>query len=113
MLDDFDMNIQCEELEDYFNYNDRFEDPRYLDEEGWYGAMVKWPKTPPFHGGNTGSNPVGVTKEKQKFLCKTNVRLFRDLKRNSHRARIFIRFSTTTGTQPRRPLRYAGQWYVA
>ena len=68
MFDDFDINIQCEELEDYFNYNDRFEDPRYLDEEDWYGAMVKWSKTPPFHGGNTGSNPVGVTKEKQKFL---------------------------------------------
>ena len=26
-----------------------------------YGALVKWPKTPPFHGGNTGSKPVGVT----------------------------------------------------
>ena len=23
--------------------------------------MVKWSKTPPFHGGNMGSNPVGVT----------------------------------------------------
>jgi hypothetical protein len=33
MFDDFDMSIQCEELEDYFNYNDRFEDPRYPDEE--------------------------------------------------------------------------------
>ena len=33
MFDDFDMNIQCEELEDYFNYNVRFEDPRYLYEE--------------------------------------------------------------------------------
>lgn len=26
-----------------------------------YGALVKWPKTLPFHGSNTGSNPVGVT----------------------------------------------------
>ena len=26
-----------------------------------YGALVKRPKTPPFHGGNTGSNPVGTT----------------------------------------------------
>ena len=26
MFDDFDMNIQCEELEDYFNYNDILED---------------------------------------------------------------------------------------
>ena|GEM_PF-4184831 len=25
------------------------------------GPMVKWPKTPPFHGGNPGSNPGGVT----------------------------------------------------
>ena len=33
MFDDFDMNIQCEELEDYLNYNDRFEEPRYPDEE--------------------------------------------------------------------------------
>ena len=33
MFDDFDMSIQCEELEDYLNYNDRFEDPRYPDEE--------------------------------------------------------------------------------
>ncbi len=21
--------------------------------------VVQWPRTPPFHGGNTGSNPVG------------------------------------------------------
>ena len=33
MFDDFDMNIQCEELEDYSNYNDRFDDLRYLYEE--------------------------------------------------------------------------------
>ena len=33
MFDDFDMNIQCEELEDYLNYNDRFDDLRYLYEE--------------------------------------------------------------------------------
>ena len=26
------------------------------------GPLVKRPKTPPFHGGNTGSNPVRVTK---------------------------------------------------
>jgi hypothetical protein len=26
-----------------------------------FGPLVKWFKTPPFHGGNTGSNPVGVT----------------------------------------------------
>ena len=28
------------------------------------GPLVKRPKTPPFHGGNTGSNPVRVTKAK-------------------------------------------------
>ena len=33
MFDDFDMNIQCEELEDYSNYNNRFDDLRYLYEE--------------------------------------------------------------------------------
>ena len=66
-------------------------------------------RSPDLQSGNRSSNLRGVTKEKQKFLCKTNVRLFRDLKRNSHRARIFIKFLTTTGTQPRRPLRYAGQ----
>ena len=27
-----------------------------------HGPVVKRPKTPPFHGGNTGSNPVRVTK---------------------------------------------------
>ena len=27
-----------------------------------YGPLVKWPKTPPFHGGNRGSNPLRVTK---------------------------------------------------
>ena len=26
-----------------------------------HGPLVKRPKTPPFHGGNTGSNPVRVT----------------------------------------------------
>ena len=36
MPDDFDMNIQCEELYDDeygLEWADRFEDPRYLDEE--------------------------------------------------------------------------------
>jgi hypothetical protein len=31
-----------------------------------FGPMVKRPKTPPFHGGNPGSNPGGVTKTKKK-----------------------------------------------
>ena len=30
-----------------------------------HGPVVKRPKTPPFHGGNTGSNPVRVTKTKR------------------------------------------------
>ena len=40
MLDDFDMNVQCDEYLDYLDqleygleWSDRFEDPRYLDEE--------------------------------------------------------------------------------
>ena len=32
MFDDFDMNIQCEELEDYFNYDDILEDLQYIEE---------------------------------------------------------------------------------
>ena len=39
-----------------------------------YGPVDKWSKSSPFHGGVPGSNPGRVTKEKQKFLCKTNVR---------------------------------------
>lgn len=38
-----------------------------------YGPVDKWSKSSPFHGGVPGSNPGRVTKEKQKFLCKTNV----------------------------------------
>lgn len=30
---------------------------------GVCGPMVKRPKTSPFHGGNSGSNPDGVTKD--------------------------------------------------
>ena len=33
-----------------------------------YGPVVKRPKTPPFHGGNTGSNPVRVTKKEVTFV---------------------------------------------
>ena len=32
-----------------------------LKSDGAYGPMVKRPKTSPFHGGNSGSNPDGVT----------------------------------------------------
>ena len=32
MFDDFDMNIQCEELVDYFNYDDFLEDLQYIEE---------------------------------------------------------------------------------
>ena len=31
--------------------------PRYL---ALADPIVQWPRTPPFHGGNTGSNPVRV-----------------------------------------------------
>lgn len=47
-----------------------------------YGPVDKWSKSSPFHGGVPGSNPGRVTKEKQKFLCKTNVRSA-DLKANN------------------------------
>ena len=33
MFDDFTTQIQCEELAEVINYNDRFEDPRYIFEE--------------------------------------------------------------------------------
>lgn len=33
MFDDFDTQVQIEELEEVVNYNDRFEDPRYFYEE--------------------------------------------------------------------------------
>jgi hypothetical protein len=42
-----------------------------------FGAII-WPlgqavKTPPFHGGNTGSNPVGVTKQFLIYTAKTQI----------------------------------------
>lgn len=33
MFDDFDTQIQSDELADVINWNDRFEDPRYIYEE--------------------------------------------------------------------------------
>ena len=35
--------------------------PDIPDTLPYYGPVVKWPKTPPFHGGYSGSNPDGVT----------------------------------------------------
>ena len=40
-----------------------------------FGAIICWPlgqavKTPPFHGGNTGSNPVGVIKKRHSQFCE-------------------------------------------
>ena len=35
-------------------------DSYYSPLDGKYGPVVKWPKTPPFHGGYSGSNPDGV-----------------------------------------------------
>jgi hypothetical protein len=32
--------------------------------------VVQWPRTPPFHGGNTGSNPVGDAKSFQALSGK-------------------------------------------
>ena len=33
---------------------------RVLHRFGSTDPIVQWPRTPPFHGGNTGSNPVRV-----------------------------------------------------
>ena len=33
MFDDFDTQVQIEELEEVVSYNDQFEDPRYFYEE--------------------------------------------------------------------------------
>ena len=33
MFDDFDTQVQVEELEEVVNYKDQFEDPRYFYEE--------------------------------------------------------------------------------
>ena len=33
MFDDFDMNIQCEELEEYFEWTDRFEETLDYEED--------------------------------------------------------------------------------
>ena len=38
MVDNFDTNIQCEELEEYFEWADRFEEA--LDYEDINGAVV-------------------------------------------------------------------------
>ena len=32
-IDDFDIQIQSDELAEIVNYNDQFEDPRYQEEE--------------------------------------------------------------------------------
>ena len=77
MFDDFTTQIQSDELAEIIGWNDAMEDPRYLYEEEWFGALVKRPKTPPFHGGNTGSNPVGVTTRValvSKLGCENNYR---------------------------------------
>ena len=31
--------------------------------------VVQWPRTPPFHGGNTGSNPVGDAISQLAGIC--------------------------------------------
>ncbi len=49
---------QCHWFESNYSHH---KSPRKLGDK-IYGPVVKRPKTPPFHGGNTGSNPVRVTK---------------------------------------------------
>ena len=39
--------------------------PRYL---ALADPIVQWPRTPPFHGGNTGSNPVRVACYRKCFI---------------------------------------------
>ena len=34
--------------------------------------VVQWPRTPPFHGGNTGSNPVGDANKIKDLVGITN-----------------------------------------
>ncbi len=47
-----------------------------------FGPVVKRPKTPPFHGGNTSSNLVRVTKKRSlHFMCELPFLLFRDSNR--------------------------------
>ena len=48
MFDDFDTQIQSDELAEIINYTDQFEDPRYLYEEEWFGPLVKRLRRRPF-----------------------------------------------------------------
>ena len=47
-----------------------------------YGPMVKRPKTSPFHGGNPGSSPGGVTKQVkgEPVSIRRRIRLYRIFK---------------------------------
>src|ERR1700759_3074046 len=47
-----------------FRYCPAFPDP-----------IVQWPRTPPFHGGNTGSNPVRVALFRERDAAATPRRL--------------------------------------
>ena len=59
-----------------------------------YGPVVKRPKTPPFHGGNTGSNPVRVTINKTPskrmgfYLCSSDRGRTRECRRRRSKTAI-------------------------
>ena len=51
--------------------------PRYL---ALADPIVQWPRTPPFHGGNTGSNPVRVAMSFHHGLAERNADLGAELR---------------------------------
>ena len=65
MFDDFDTQIQCEEVYNEEMYEAFLEMQKEFAEElneDWVnGPIVKRSKTSPFHGEDTGSSPVGIT----------------------------------------------------
>ena len=78
-----------------------------------------WPhgqavKTPPFHGGNMGSSPVGVTKQVkgEPVSIRRRIRLYRILQKDlltQRRARVYLtrRFFVVLYFEQRIILRYA------
>src|SRR5438309_3677708 len=73
--------------------------PRYL---ALPDPIVQWPRTPPFHGGNTGSNPVRVA-----FLQKRDFARAKDSKRRfGCQARQRRKFSTAPVTGRRLSLQF-------
>ena len=59
-IDDFDIQIQSDELAEIINYNDQFEDPLSRRRIIW--PLSQAAKTSPFHGEGGSSTLPGVTK---------------------------------------------------